>query len=92
MQPESDIGKDRGDAGSTLEFAVDPFEPNGGSKADAMRPGRVEVSEVLDALVIARPKPNARRPEHLCADAGFTGQAANQVIRQRRYMPHVCKR
>ena len=56
-QPESDIGKDRGDAGSTLEFAGDPFEPNGGSKADAMRPVRVEVSKVRDALVIARPKP-----------------------------------
>ena len=54
-----------------------------------MRPVRVEVSKVLDALVIARPKPNDKRPEHLCADAGFTGQAANQVIRQRRYMPHV---
>ena len=46
----------------------------------------------LDALVIARPKPNAKRPEHLCADASFTGQAANQAIRQRRYLPHVRSR
>lgn len=45
---------------------------------------------VLDAVVTARPQ--FRRAEHLCADAGFTGQPAFQVMCERRYVPHVRSR
>ena len=44
---------------------------------------------VLDAVIVARPKPNAKRAENLCADAAFTGQPADQAIRERGYIPHV---
>lgn len=47
---------------------------------------------VLDAVVVPRPTPSAKRPENLCADAGFTGQPADQAIRDRGYVPHVRSR
>lgn len=47
---------------------------------------------VLDAVVVPRPKPRAKRSENLCADAGFTGQPADRAIRERGYRPHVHSR
>ena len=43
----------------------------------------------LDAIVIARPEPTPRERQHLCADAGFGGFAAEHEIRERDYTPHV---
>ena len=48
-----------------------------------------QLEPVLDALVITRPQVTARAPQHLCADAGFTGKPADAAIRQRGYVPHV---
>ena len=47
---------------------------------------------VLDAIINPRPEPCAQPCEHLCADAAFTGQPADQAIRERRYTPHVRSR
>lgn len=48
-----------------------------------------QLEPVLDALVAPRPAVTPQAPQHLCADAGFTGHPAEQAIRQRDYIPHV---
>ena len=48
-----------------------------------------QLEPVLDAIIIPRPQVRPRRPQHLCADAGFAGQPAELAIRKRRFTPHV---
>ena len=43
----------------------------------------------LDGIVIDRPEVTVRARQHLCADAAFTGEPAEQAIRDRQYVPHV---
>jgi transposase len=43
----------------------------------------------LDGIVVRRPKPTRRRPQHLCADKAYRGKPADAVMRQRGYTPHV---
>jgi len=43
----------------------------------------------LDGIVVRRPKPSRRRPQHLCADKAYRGKPAATVMRRRGYTPHV---
>lgn len=43
----------------------------------------------LDGIVVARPKPTVRKPQHLCADKAYQGRPAQVSMRQRGYTPHV---
>ena len=47
---------------------------------------------VLQACVIKRPLPKQRRSKHLCADAGYYGKPALQVMLASGYIPHVVGR
>ena len=44
----------------------------------------------LDQIVVPRPDPS--RQQHLCADAGYRGAAAQKVVQARGYVPHVKQR
>ncbi len=48
-----------------------------------------QVGAVLDAIVVKRANPPLRRNKHLCADAGYTGAPALEVIEKHGYIPHV---
>ena len=43
---------------------------------------------VLDEITIERPDTE----QHLCADKGYTGEPAQQAIKDRNYIPHVKQR
>ena len=43
----------------------------------------------LDGIVIHRPTPTRRKPQHLCADKAYQGQPAQAIMRERGYTPHV---
>lgn len=43
----------------------------------------------LDAIVVPRPRPTRRKPQHLCVDKGYTGRPAEQAMRARGYIPQV---
>jgi transposase len=43
----------------------------------------------LDGIVVSRPRPTARQPQHLCADKAYQGQPAQASMLQRGYTPHV---
>ncbi len=47
------------------------------------------LAQTLDAIVVRRPKPTRKRPQHLCVDKGYAGKPAEQEIRARGYIPHV---
>ena len=44
------VGEDRGDAGPTLDLAIDAFEANGGSKSSALAMRRVENREAVGQI------------------------------------------
>jgi putative transposase len=43
---------------------------------------------VLDAIIIDRPQGR----QHLCADKGYSGDPAQQAIKERKYIPHIKQR
>ena len=47
------------------------------------------LEETLDAIVITKPKPTNETPQNLCADAGYTGKPALQIVNDRDYKPHI---
>ena len=51
-----------------------------------------QLEAVLDAIVIERASPPVRRHKHLCADAGYTGAPALNLIKEHGYIPHVKSR
>jgi transposase len=50
------------------------------------------LERTLDAIVVVQPEPTAEAPQHLCADAGYTGKPAAAVMRGHNYVPHVRSR
>lgn len=50
------------------------------------------LSDVLAARMIKRKRTPQRRTAHLCADAGYRGQPALDLINQHGYIPHVVDR
>lgn len=51
-----------------------------------------QLETVLDNIVITRPAVHADCPQHLCADAGYVGQPALDIIKARGYTPHIRSR
>ena len=51
-----------------------------------------QLGAVLDAIVVKRKAPSIRRSKHLCADAGYRGRRAGQIINDHGYIPHVVGR
>ena len=51
-----------------------------------------QLEAVLAAIVVKRKSPTARRSKHLCADAGYRGKRALQIIESHGYIPHVVDR
>jgi putative transposase len=46
----------------------------------------------LDRLACQRPRPRKRRPQRLCADAGYKGEPARKAALARGYRPHIKQR
>ena len=51
-----------------------------------------QVGAVLEALMIKRKAPATRRSKHLCADAGYRGRPALEIIEAHGYIAHVVDR
>jgi transposase len=48
-----------------------------------------QLEAVLDGVMLDKPSVPTRRNKHLCADAGYTGAPALEVIERHGYIPHV---
>jgi IS5 family transposase len=51
-----------------------------------------QLDAVLHAVMVKRKTPSTRRSKHLCADAGYRGCRALQIIEAHGYIPHVVSR
>jgi len=51
-----------------------------------------QLDGVLAAIMVERDRPSVRRSQHLCADAGYRGRRALQIIESHGYIPHVVDR
>ncbi len=51
-----------------------------------------QLDAVLAAIMVKRDRPSVRRSKHLCADAGYRGWRALQIIESHGYIPHVVDR
>ena len=47
------------------------------------------VAPTLDAIVIARPEPSEKDPQHLCLDAAYVGGKTQEIIDQHQYIAHI---
>jgi transposase len=47
------------------------------------------LDSTLDGIVVRRPRPTRRQPQHLCADKAHRGKPAAAAMRKRGYTPHV---
>ncbi len=51
-----------------------------------------QLDQVLQAIMVKRKTPSQRRSKHLCADAGYRGKRALEIIESHGYIPHVVGR
>ncbi|WP_086003133.1 IS5 family transposase [Polaromonas sp. JS666] len=51
-----------------------------------------QLDAVLQTIMVKRKTPGARRSKHLCADAGYRGRRALEIIESHGYIPHVVDR
>jgi len=51
-----------------------------------------KLDAVLSAIVVKREQPAVRRSKHLCADAGYRGRRALEIIESHGYIAHVVGR
>ena len=51
-----------------------------------------QLDQVLQAIMVKRKTPVTRRSKHLCADAGYRGWRALEIIESHGYIPHVVGR
>jgi len=51
-----------------------------------------QLEAVLLAIMVKRKTPRERRSKHLCADAGYRGRRALEIIKSHGYIPHVVDR
>jgi hypothetical protein len=47
-----------------------------------------QLDAVLQAVMVKRKTPRVRRSKHLCADAGYRGRRALEIIESHGYIPH----
>jgi IS5 family transposase len=50
------------------------------------------LESVLESMVVRRAVPPQRRSKHLCADAGYRSELAEQTMRARGYIAHIVDR
>lgn len=47
------------------------------------------LEETLNAIVVERPAPTQKAPQHLCLDKGYDNAPAREIVEQRSYIPHI---
>ncbi len=47
------------------------------------------LSATLDAVVVDRPQPTEKEPQHLCLDKGYDNPTGHQTVAEYDYQPHI---
>ncbi len=43
----------------------------------------------IEAIVVQRPRPTTKRPQHLCLDKGYDNPTGRQAAKDCKYIPHI---
>jgi len=77
---DSDLFRGEGAAGRLfLEF-------RGAFEANVNDP--VLLKETIEAIVVKRPRPTEKEPQHLCLDAGYDNQVSRETVKEHHYQGH----
>ena len=47
------------------------------------------LEKTIDAIVVDRPKPTAKAPQHLCLDKGYDNPTGHAAVKEKKYTPHI---
>lgn len=47
------------------------------------------LNATIESIVVERPEPTARSPQHLCLDKGYDNPTGHQTVKQQNYIPHI---
>jgi putative transposase len=47
------------------------------------------LNATIESIVVDRPKPSTRSPQHLCLDKGYDNPTGHQTVKQQNYIPHI---
>jgi putative transposase len=81
---------DRAKQGSKKSLLVDG---QGGPLAIVVAPANVNdhflLKETIGAIVVKRPRPTEKEPQHLCLDAGYDNQMSRETVKEHHYQGHI---
>src|SRR5581483_60412 len=81
---------DRAKNGTKKSLLVDG---EGGPLAIVVAPANVNdhllLAETIEAIVVERPRPTKRAPQHLCLDGGFNNEPTREVVAAYGYVAHI---
>jgi putative transposase len=47
------------------------------------------LKETIESIVVQRPAPTKRSPQHLCLDKGYDNPTGHQSVADAQYLPHI---
>lgn len=47
------------------------------------------LAETIEAIVVEKPDPSEREPQHLCLDKGYDNPTGHQAAEEAGYVPHI---
>ena len=47
------------------------------------------LNATIESIVVDRPKPTARSPQHLCLDKGYDNPTGHRTVKEQNYIPHI---
>jgi putative transposase len=47
------------------------------------------LKETIESIVVERPEPSEKLPQHLCLDKGYDNPTGHQAVEQENYTPHI---
>jgi putative transposase len=47
------------------------------------------LNATIESIVVERPEPTARSPQHLCLDKGYDNPTGHRTVKQQNYTPHI---
>lgn len=47
------------------------------------------LGQILDAIVVERPKVTRSKPQHLCLDKGYDNRSSREIVKEHRYNDHI---
>lgn len=45
--------------------------------------------QTIESIVVERPEPTTRSPQHLCLDKGYDNPTGHQTVKEENYTPHI---